>query len=320
MSQTRAATIHPLQSQLTTEQRQELVEQLLAPFRALLCDEKIADMENIQQSLQDNYLPIAHWLLQQQDSTPFYVGINGAQGSGKSTLCKILSLILQQGFNKSVATLSIDDLYHTRAARQTLAKSIHPLLATRGVPGTHDIALGQRLFTELACPNGEVQVPRFDKSQDDRAEQASWCKIELPVDIVLFEGWCVGSQPQDESTLAPPINHLEQEEDQDGTWRRYVNQQLTSEYAELFQRLNCLIMLEIPDFNKVLEWRTLQEQKLKEANNTQYVMNDAALNRFIMHYERITRANLAKMPEQADLLIKLDDRHQISGLFCKEHP
>ena len=120
------------------------------------------------------YLPLGDWLRQQrQRQDTLVVGINGCQGSGKSTLADFLQQFLEyQGL--SVASLSIDDLYLTRAQRQQLAKTVHPLLQTRGVPGTHDTAMGIALIDQLRqLSKGEqLRLPRFDKASDDRLQCA----------------------------------------------------------------------------------------------------------------------------------------------------
>ena len=87
--------------------------------------------------------------LQTTSSLPQVVGICGAQGSGKSTLVAALAeRLAEEGI--AAATLSLDDLYFTRAERLRLASEVHPLFATRGVPGTHDIALGLGVLDALA--------------------------------------------------------------------------------------------------------------------------------------------------------------------------
>ena len=75
---------------------------------------------------------------------PLIIGINGAQGSGKSTLADyIKSYMCAEGH--SAVSLSLDDFYLTREERFQLSRDTHPLLATRGVPGTHDTALAINL-------------------------------------------------------------------------------------------------------------------------------------------------------------------------------
>lgn len=233
---------------------------------------------------------------------PLVVGINGAQGAGKSTLCRFLEALLEQRGLRA-ATLSLDDLYLTRAERLALARDEHPLFATRGVPGTHDVVLGEAILDALRAGRATV-LPRFDKAADDRAPNGT--TIEGPVDVVLFEGWCVGAVPQPAAILREPINRLEAEEDPDGTWRREVNRRLATDYAELFARIDLLVMLKVESFEAVRANRRLQEHKLAARNPTgEALMDDAALDRFLMHYERLTRWMLREMPRRADVSIEI---------------
>jgi len=249
---------------------------------------------------------------------PLVVGINGGQGSGKSTLALFLKLLLEEGHGLKTAVLSLDDLYLTRAERTALAKEHHPLLATRGVPGTHDVALGMRLLDRLAGAGATaVSIPRFDKAADDRAPLADWSVVSAPVEIILLEGWCVGARPQAEADLSTPVNVLEEDEDKGGVWRRYVNDQLAGSYAAFFARLDHLIMLKVPNFECVAAFRSLQESKLRAksaANPVKAIglMDEAAINRFIMHYERLTRHMLAEMPSRADVVLELSEAHVIA--------
>ncbi|MCY0536461.1 hypothetical protein OVV84_28185, partial [Klebsiella pneumoniae] len=80
---------------------------------------------------------------------------------GKSTLTAVVKRLLEIRGLK-VALFSLDDIYLTRAERQALAAEVHPLLATRGVPGTHDVAWGEALLEDLRKP-GQTLLPAFDK-------------------------------------------------------------------------------------------------------------------------------------------------------------
>jgi D-glycerate 3-kinase len=131
------------------------------------------------------------------------------------------------------------------------------------------------------------------------------------VQVLLFEGWCVGARPQPEQQLAEPVNALERESDPDGRWRRFANQQLAGEYQRLFARLDWLILLNAPGFESVLAWRTLQEHKLRdrlvaEGQPLARVMSDGQVARFIAHYERLTRHILEEMPGRADDVIPVE--------------
>jgi D-glycerate 3-kinase len=149
---------------------------------------------------------------------PVVVGLCGSQGSGKSTMAAFLQGLLEAA-GRTVAVLSLDDLYLSHAARAELARTRHPLFATRGVPGTHDVALGLRTLDALTRTEqpGETRLPRFDKAADDPFPQAAWPAQPSPVDVVLFEGWCVGAQAEPASALEPPVNALERDEDAGST-------------------------------------------------------------------------------------------------------
>lgn len=301
-----------MQTKKTDSELQQLVENILI-------EEQIPLDAGLHQSLNNYYLPLANWVAAQHQSTPLVIGINGSQGSGKTTLCKILSALLEYSLNKKVISLSIDDIYKTRSQREELAESVHSLLITRGVPGTHDVELGYSILQQLKQIQ-PVDIPVFDKATDDRLHKDDWIKVEHEIDIVLFEGWCVGANAEQESRLQSSINNLEQNEDPDKIWRTHVNDQLATNYQDLFSLIDKLIMLKIPDFDKVYEWRNLQEEKLKltaASDNNSKIMSAEEINRFIMHFERITRHMLDEMPIRSDVVLDINNNHQISKLHIK---
>ena len=271
------------------------------------------------------YVPLGLWVEQQladrESSEPFVLGINGAQGTGKSTLADLICEYLAGAHDRSTVVLSIDDLYLTRAQRQALAKDVHPLLATRGVPGTHDVEIGLAVIGSLKrLEQGQsVLVPRFDKSTDDRFAESEWTEVSDPVDLIIFEGWCVGSESVSDEELLTAINDLEASEDRNGTWRRYVNQQLKENYPPLFEMLDALVFLSAPDFDCVLRWRTEQEEKLAAGASARetHVMTQAQIERFIQHYERITRQNLASLATTADVRLELGQDHEVVSAHYK---
>ncbi|MDB5433359.1 MAG: hypothetical protein JWP35_4475 [Caulobacter sp.] len=240
----------------------------------------------------------------------FVAGVCGSQASGKSTACMAIAGLLE-GRGLKVARLSLDDLYLTRAERQVLAAHVHPLLATRGPPGTHDVDLGLKILDGLAR-SGTTLLPRFDKARDDRGEPEAF---EGPADIVLFEGWCVGARAQLPHALETPVNELERLEDPDGVWRRYANDALHGAYQDLFARIGWLLLLAAPDFEAVAAWRMEQEAKLAERLAREgapgRAMTDAEVTRFIAHYERLTRHILAELPPRADRVLRLDHSRNV---------
>lgn len=234
------------------------------------------------------------------------LGICGAQGSGKTTVAKaVLQRCGERGY--PAAALSLDDLYLPKAERERLAREIHPLLRTRGVPGTHDLALGLEVLSALG--RGEaVPLPRFDKASDDRMPESGWPAAPAGCRLLVFEGWCVGARPQSAQALRDPVNTLEEREDPEGTWRRYANDALAGDYQRLFGWIGALALLAAPGFEVVFDWRMQQERQLREdaGPNASDVMDEAGVARFVRHYERLTRHILAEMPGWADLTIRLD--------------
>lgn len=240
------------------------------------------------------------------------IGINGAQGSGKSTLAAFLEQALLPELGLCAVALSLDDLYLPRADREALARAVHPLFLTRGVPGTHDAALGCVLLDALRMAHRPVRIPVFSKAEDDRLPESAWHEVATQPDIILFEGWCVGAAPQSAEALATPVNALEAEEDADGIWRRHVNAALYGGYAALFGRIDRLVMLRPPDFEAVFANRLLQERKLRAVvGDSARVMDAAQVARFVQHYERLTRHMFVDLPARADRLFLLDTQQQI---------
>lgn len=237
--------------------------------------------------------------------SPVVFGICGAQGSGKSTLAGQLARELRDK-GMAVAALSLDDLYLTRAEREALARDVHPLLRTRGVPGTHDVALGLSLLRDIDVGK-PVLLPRFDKLADDRLPRDRWERVDRPLDVLIFEGWCVGARPQPAGLLGEPINSLERDRDPDGSWRAYVNAALAGDYQRLFEPIDFLTLLAAPTWDVVLEWRIEQELDLRQQSlgHPGIAMDPAEIARFIQHYERLSRYILEEMPARADLTIPL---------------
>lgn len=261
---------------------------------------------------------IARW--RQLAGRTLIVGVNGAQGSGKSTLCRFLQSALLPDHGLSSATLSLDDLYLPRSAREQLADDVHPLFLTRGVPGTHDVDLGTAVLEKLATGHGAL-IPRFSKALDDRLPRSNWTDQAGGADVIFFEGWCVGAGPQDAATLTTPLNALEAEADPHAIWRRHVNAALETSYARWFSHIDRLVMLKPPSFDHVLRNRLLQERKLRAVMpDAPGIMDDAALQRFVSHYERLTRHMFMDLPDRADVLFELDENQNVRscrGLSCR---
>lgn len=263
------------------------------------------------------FLPLADALagLRAAAGRPLVIGINGSQGSGKSTLAALLRMWFPTRHRLSAIDLSIDDFYLPRNRRRQLADEVHPLLITRGVPGTHDIPLMRHTLRALTAGRGPVAIPRFDKGTDDRVPEDRWQQLDAPLDMVIIEGWCLGTPPQDEEALQVPVNLLEGNEDPDGRWRRYVNREIAEHYQPMYQQVDAWVMLKAPSFDVVFQWRLEQEKKLAERvqqdNASNRIMSPDDLARFIEHYQRLTTHTLRTLPENVHFLFELDAERNI---------
>ncbi|VXB89488.1 kinase [Brevundimonas sp. G8] len=252
---------------------------------------------------------IDHWIKKTCPAgPPPILGIAGSQGSGKSTLAHDVA----ERFGG--ATLSLDDVYLTKPERADLAARVHPLFATRGPPGTHDLGLLHRFVDRLgrAGPNDLTPLPRFDKLADDRAPEVDWPGVKGRPRVIVLEGWCLGATAQAELALVAPINGLEAEQDAHGLWRGAINEALTRDYAPLRARLDALILLKAPSFDAVLDWRCEQEAGLMKRGAVPPERR-AALAVFVQHYERLTR-HMIEGGVVADLVVELDRDRRVLGL------
>ena len=268
------------------------------------------------------FTPIADSLVkfQRNANRPVLVAVNGCQGSGKTTLVDYLCTSLIEERGVTAVALSLDDFYLARSERFTLAASVHPLLMTRGAPGTHDMSLLRLTLKQLLDPHCSklVALPQFDKATDDRRPLSDWDHINAPVQCVLLEGWCLGAEPEAADTLAEPLNALERDEDSHALWREYCNAFLVDHFLPLYTLVDQWIMLEAPEFDSVFNWRREQERKLAtrlSPNKASRLMDDDALWRFIQHYERITRNCSSNLPQAVNHLFRLDERRQVEA-YC----
>lgn len=231
------------------------------------------------------------------------IAISGAQGCGKSTLAAVLvSMLQQQGMQ--VAAVSLDDYYLAKAQRQQLAQQVHPWLAQRGVPGTHDIARAIR-DAEAVLAGQPVRLPCFSKALDDVIPDRPLQQL----DVLIVEGWCLGCPAQSQTQLQQGVNHFEQQLDADGRWRHYVNQQLAGPYQQYFQLLQYLMYLQAPDWQAVCRWRQRQEQQLWQTQGQG--MTDAELANFMASFQRLTEHGWQQLPQLADVCWQLDQQQRI---------
>ena len=238
--------------------------------------------------------------------------IGGSQGIGKSTLVNIIEKNIKTFYNKRVLTISLDDYYLTRKKRNALSNRIHPLLITRGVPGTHDI---KKLITQIKqfeTFKYPIYVPVFDKLIDDTIPQTR--KEKVKADILILEGWCCGSSHLKNEFLFKNINNLERKKDNKGIWRKYYNKKLKSEYRDLYKMFDHTIFLKAPSFKYILNWRMKQEKMIQSNSKIYKRMSRHNIIDFIEHYEKITKWMFKTLVNKADIVLKVNKKQQIKSI------
>jgi D-glycerate 3-kinase len=273
--------------------------------------------EDFKRTVEQYYKPLADKIFDkfQQKKDAYFVGINGCQGSGKSTLTDFLANYLTSQYQLNVVVMSLDDFYFSRAKRKKLAQDIHPLLATRGVPGTHDVVKLKHILTQLKQKKTGFSIQKFNKATDNPFPEEQWTAVEKPADIIILEGWCWGVKPQTAEQLTAPINELESQHDQTGVWRNYINQQLKDSYEPLYQQMDFWLALQAPSLDGVYKWRVEQEQKLKNRNlglvNSKIMSPEEIIN-FTQYFQRLSVQGCNTISQSADCIFYLDHERNIS--------
>lgn len=265
--------------------------------------------------LWDLWLPLAIKIASQRQKLghPLIQGILGVQGTGKTTMSKALTLILQE-LGYRTLNLSLDDLYKTYRDRLVLTQQ-DPRLIWRGPPGTHDIDIGLNLLDQIHQSQSQIIVPRFDKSAYNGAGDRTNPEIVTDVDILLFEGWFVGVRPinpQDFNTAPPPILT-----DQDRSFARDMNRQLEN-YLPLWERLDSLIVLYPTDYRCSLIWRKQAEQQMIATGKSG--MSESEIEQFVNYFWRSLHPELfikplVKSAKLVDLVIEINRDRSFGKIY-----
>ena len=280
---------------------------------------------NKDKMLKSFLIPVCFWISKKMNNKqPYFVGLAGGQGTGKTTISSLLEIILRKYFKLNVFKISIDDFYRTRKERFNLSKKVHPLLMTRGVPGTHDIKIMLDFFRKSKTKKFKsFKLPKFNKAFDDRCKKNQWYTIKKKPDVVIFEGWCVGARAEKNSTIKKSINSLEKTNDSQLIWRNYVNKQLKTKYKKLYDQLDCLVYLKAKNFSLLQKWRLIQEKKLwlknknKNKKTKNKIMSKGDVINFMQTYQRVTQNMFKFAPRYASVILNLNSNHQIKSAVYK---
>ena len=247
---------------------------------------------------------LGQFIIAQQSTAPFIFAISGGQGAGKSTLCRALTQYLADK-GKIAVTLGLDDFYLSAAARQECAAQVHPLCATRGVPGTHNVDLIRATLHALqsASANAEIRIPIFSKSHDDCLPREEWARFTGRPDVILLEGWCVGGRAD---FISPaPQTEWENRHDPEGVWKGWTYQQAAA-YGDIWDACHALLLIRQNDFDAVIDSRWRQEQDNAAASGVWQFANRAEVADFCAHYESWTLGIWKELPKQANFVIGRD--------------
>jgi len=291
-------------------------------FKYIKSQETKSDKFKNKEKMISVLIPLCFWISRKANKKkPYFVGLSGGQGTGKTTISSLIKIILTKYFKLKVFRISIDDFYKTRKERIGLSKRIHNMLLTRGVPGTHDIRMMTNFFKKIKSKNFKrLKLPTFNKAIDDRFDRKYWYDLKVKPDVIIFEGWCVGARSEKNTTLKKSINLMEKTKDQKQIWRRYVNQQLKSKYKNLYSQLNCLIFLKAKNFSVLQKWRLKQERKLKAKSKNKSkskIMNKEDVLNFMQTYQRITQNMFKNTPKYASIIFNLNSNHQIESTIYR---
>ncbi|MBW4645016.1 MAG: glycerate kinase [Goleter apudmare HA4340-LM2] len=297
------------------QERSHLLKSIWPAFSQFCQTTLQAQPQDMLQVLWDVWLPLATKIAscRQDLKRPFIQGILGGQGTGKTTMCKVLSLILLQLGYRSVS-LSLDDLYKTYSDRLELTQR-DPRLIWRGPPGTHDIDLGLNVLDQIHQGSSPVTIPRFDKSAYGGAGDRTTPEVFTSADILLFEGWFVGARPINPDAFAtapPPIIT-----DADREFARDLNCQLR-DYLPLWERLDSLIVLYPTDYRYSLGWRQQAEQQMITTGKAG--MSDSEIEQFVNYFWRSLHPELfikplVKNPALVDLVIEIHSDHSFGQIY-----
>ncbi|KAF9565602.1 P-loop containing nucleoside triphosphate hydrolase protein [Agrocybe pediades] len=242
------------------------------------------------------------------EQRPLFVALQGPQGSGKSYVSAHLQAHLQSAPHAlRVAVLSIDDIYlpHETLISLAAADPHNPLWQGRGQPGTHDVKLGTDVLSALKSGNSSIELPRFDKSlfagRGDRLPMdGSGVIITQPprLDVVIFEGWCVGFQPITEDELAERWNGIwKSEREKLGLGENQMGRKADiqaindalRDYLRLWDFFDIFVQPvppsspELSQYAVVYKWRLEQEHHMKALNGGRG-MSDEAVKSFVDRY------------------------------------
>lgn len=313
-SRAKVFDITPESVEETIYKRWKLLKSIYPAFKELCQTDLQISSNAVLPILWDLWIPLAVKIASrhQQLQRPFIQGILGGQGTGKTTTCKIISLILSH-LKYRTLSLSIDDLYKTYQARLILQQQ-DPRLIWRGPPGTHDVDLGLNVLDNILQRETTITVPRFNKSLHSGNGDRTLPETVENIDVVLFEGWFVGVCPIDSAAFNTPPSPIITAADK--AFAKDMNDKL-HDYLPLWQRLDSLMVLYPQDYRFSLEWRKQAEHQMKASGKTG--MTDLQIEEFVNYFWKTLHPELFIKPliksSSVDLVIEINPNHSFGKVY-----
>lgn len=270
--------------------------------------------ESLKRDLTNYYLPYIEKLLNlKTGSKGLIVGISAIQGTGKTTQGEILEGLLKH-FGKSSVSLSIDDHYLTHEQLNKLREQ-DPRYIRRGV--THDIPLAIKNLTDLKNMQSgmEVLIPIYDKgAENGDGDRVGFKKVTDKPDFIFYDGWMVGvRRVEDEFIFESGLPALDTPEHIQ--FAKDINKKL-EEYYSLWDLIDFMNVLYVPDYEISLKWRDQAEEVLRRKGTG---MSQDEIREFVYYFWRsihpaIQIKNLA-MDESTDQVVIINEDHSIKEVL-----
>lgn len=185
---------------------------------------------------------------------PIVVGVQGGQGTGKSTLTKLLTEIIKK-FDIEAITFSIDDFYKSIKERNKLNQDNPYYELPRGALGTHRTKVLKTKLRSLKA--GKVtDLPVFNKSTNKGIGEISTKSrhIASHPQIIFFEGYCVNLPTVSYNKLKNFTNYIPE--------KQYVKEMLAhqTDYQDCWKHIDYQVILEEDDPSLQTKWRLKQEK------------------------------------------------------------
>lgn len=285
-------------------------------FNPLLQKRPEISPERLKEDLKEYYLPFTDKLLalRQGREEGVVVGVSAIQGAGKTTQGEILNILLTHLGHYSVS-LSIDDHYVTHGELNELRER-DPRFIRRGV--THDIPLAIKNLTDLKKMKvgEEVRVPVYDKGAwNGDGDRTGWRTISNKPDFIFYDGWMLGARRvEDESVFDQDLPALETPEYKQ--FAKDINKKL-EEYYPLWELIDFMNMLFVPDYQVSVDWRDQAEEVLRREGRG---MNHQQIVEFVHYFWRsvhpaIQIKNLSEDKIHTQQVVVINDEHSIKEVI-----